>query len=668
MPHDEIPARPNESPTIVDERLRASERRFRSLVIGTSQIIWTTNPQGHVAGPLPMWQEFTGQSDEQVQQLGWLDAVHAKDLPRVRENWQRTVDEGRLFAIACRLRRSDGLYRHLTFRAVPVKDKGGAIREWIGSGADITEQRRLEEELSTRDARFQLVLRGSTDGIWDCDLRTGATYYSPRFRELLGSTEQEVEDTLEQFQARLHPDDRVRTVEAIEGHLQRRAPLNIESRLRTDAGEYRWFEIRGQALWDARGRAVRMAGSISDIHKRKAAEEALARAHTELEQRVAARTEDLARSLERQWLYSQQLRESAEASAAISRADQPAELLETLAHAARRILGARQATARFWLGEEPLVAVALGEAHANENAQAPAGGYLAAPLCGRQGDHLGVLEVAGQYDGEFTEEDEFILVHLAQVAAAALEVWHTQQRLQQSNLDLEAANKELEAFSYSVSHDLRAPLRAIDGFARIVSEDYGPQLPAEAAEYLALIRSNTQQMGALVDDLLNFSRLSRQPLVRRQVSVADLVREVFHRLASERQRRHVEITIHDVPDCGADPSLLRQVWLNLIANALKFTRRREIARIEVGHQRASDSAEEAYYVRDNGVGFDMRYASKLFGVFQRLHRAEDYEGTGVGLATVQRIVHRHGGRVWADARLDGGACFYFSLPNENENA
>ncbi len=231
--------------------------------------------------------------------------------------------------------------------------------------------------------------------------------------------------------------------------------------------------------------------------------------------------------------------------------------------------------------------------------------------------------------------------------------------LQHRATELEAANKELEAFSYSVSHDLRAPLRAINGFSRILSNEYAPQIPPEARRYLQMVQDNAQQMGCLVDDLLAFSRLSRSPLNKQAVAPNNIVRQVFTDLSHDQENRHIEIAIDELPECHADPALLKQVWINLIANALKYTRQREVACIQVGCQFLS--TKRVYFVKDNGVGFDMRYAHKLFGVFQRLHRAEDYEGTGVGLAIVQRIIHRHGGSVWAEAEINKGATFYFSL-------
>lgn len=236
-----------------------------------------------------------------------------------------------------------------------------------------------------------------------------------------------------------------------------------------------------------------------------------------------------------------------------------------------------------------------------------------------------------------------------------------EQRVADRTVQLEAANKELEAFSYSVSHDLRAPLRAIDGFSRIVMEDFGPTLPNEAQDYLRDVRANTQRMGDLIDDLLAFSRLSRQPVKKERVEPQEIVQKCLEELEPQQNGRRIEIRIGELPACMADPSLLRQVWENLLSNALKYSGKRDAALIEVGCQNSENGGQHVYFVKDNGVGFDMRYANKLFGVFQRFHRLEDYEGTGVGLAIVQRVVRRHGGRVWAEAEPDKGAAFYFTL-------
>jgi PAS domain S-box-containing protein len=235
-----------------------------------------------------------------------------------------------------------------------------------------------------------------------------------------------------------------------------------------------------------------------------------------------------------------------------------------------------------------------------------------------------------------------------------------EQRVKRRTAQLEAANRELESFSYSVSHDLRAPLRAIDGFSRILLKEHIDRLDAEGRRLLEIIRTNTRNMGRLIDDLLAFSRLGRREVKVADLDMGALVREVAGELQDTLGDRMVQYEIKPLPATRADRALMRQVWVNLLGNALKFTRPREAAVIEVGCRSAGD--EDVYYVKDNGVGFDKQYAHKLFGVFQRLHRYEEFEGTGVGLALVQRIVERHGGRIWAEGQVNGGATFYFSLP------
>jgi light-regulated signal transduction histidine kinase (bacteriophytochrome) len=239
-------------------------------------------------------------------------------------------------------------------------------------------------------------------------------------------------------------------------------------------------------------------------------------------------------------------------------------------------------------------------------------------------------------------------------------------RVNRRTAELQVANRELEAFSYSVSHDLRAPLRAINGFAGIVLEDFGPKLPAECRDYLERMRKGGLRMGELIDDLLAFARLSRQPLNRQPVDVTQLVHDVLTDLHLDQTGRNIETRIGDLPVCQGDRALLKQVWINLLSNAVKYSRDRNPSIVEIGTQQ--DNRQCAYFVRDNGVGFEMQYSHKLFGVFQRLHRVEEFEGTGVGLAIVQRIVHRHGGRVWASSEPNRGATFYFTLEQDRGNA
>ncbi|MCB9445110.1 MAG: HAMP domain-containing protein [Ardenticatenaceae bacterium] len=239
-----------------------------------------------------------------------------------------------------------------------------------------------------------------------------------------------------------------------------------------------------------------------------------------------------------------------------------------------------------------------------------------------------------------------------------------EQRVDERTAELEAANKELESFAYSVSHDLRTPLRAINGYTNILVEDYEPLLGVEGQRVCGVIRQQAERMGQLIDDLLAFSRLGRAEIRTDFIDMEMLANKVFDELKTEGEQVQIDFHMAALPEAVADPAMLRQVWVNLLSNAIKFSAKRERAVVDVGY--SQEAAETIYYVRDNGAGFDMQYADKLFGVFQRLHSEREFPGTGVGLAIVQRIIHRHGGRVWAEGAIDQGAAFYFTLPQKGD--
>jgi light-regulated signal transduction histidine kinase (bacteriophytochrome) len=245
---------------------------------------------------------------------------------------------------------------------------------------------------------------------------------------------------------------------------------------------------------------------------------------------------------------------------------------------------------------------------------------------------------------------------LEQVQAYASDL-ETQVKVRTEQLEAKAS--ELEAFTYSVSHDLRSPLRAMSGFAEVLIADFAGELSAEAQHYLERIRHNAQRMGALIDDLLGLSRVGRRELTRKNIAPKVILEEILSELEADGQIGNALIQIQEMPPCKADPVLLKQLWMNLLTNAIKYSKNRDKPEIIIGAKQ--ERQETIYFIQDNGIGFDMQYAEKLFGVFQRLHSSNDYEGTGIGLATVHRIIERHGGRIWAQAGLDKGASFFFVL-------
>ena len=306
---------------------------------------------------------------------------------------------------------------------------------------------------------------------------------------------------------------------------------------------------------------------------------------------------------------------------------------------------------------------------------AESGGEVALPIV-TSGNFYGVLRFCSRASQRrLTPGQIKALEILVGTAAAALEGASLltqlrslnrdlEQRVRERTKELQSANADLESFSYSVSHDLRAPLRAVDGFCQMFIEEFGGGVPEEGHRILEKVRVGTTRMNQLIEGLLRLARFSQQPLNTRRVQTGVLVTQVAAHFRDLLEGRSVQMVVGELPDCLADGALLEQVFTNLISNALKFTAGRPETRIEIGSQRID--AEVAYFVKDNGVGFDMRYADRLFGVFQRLHSQTEFEGTGIGLSIVHRIIRRHGGRTWAESALQKGATFYFTLPQPEE--
>ena len=466
---------------------------------------------------------------------------------------------------------------------------------------------------------------------------------NPAWEKVLGFTTEEILAT--PFMERIHPDDVEKTIAAYEGLKHGDKVLSFENRCRCKNGSYRWL------LWSAQpliGEKLVFA-SARDLTERKQIEETLSQSE-ERNRSIIKSAHDAFISIDKQGRIKD-WNLQAEAIFGWTRAEALGRLLhETiipLQYREEHLRGIRHLQVT---GDGPVLDKRIELAALRRN-----------------GDEFPV-EIAIwplQMEGETTYNAFVRDITVRKEAEKRIRCLN--EELKERALQLEASNKELEAFSYSVSHDLRAPLRHIHGFVELLQKSPAIQAEKSSCHQMSVIAKAAKQMGHLIDDLLAFSRTNRIEMHPVRLDMRKMVDDAIESLDAECFGRTVKWDIKPLPEVKGDARLLRQVWVNLLSNALKYTRSREVAQIEVGHT-VDDSGTDSggrkltFYVRDNGVGFDMQYVSKLFGVFQRLHRSDDFEGTGIGLANVQRIIHRHGGRVWAEGAVDSGAAFLFSIP------
>jgi PAS domain S-box-containing protein len=456
-------------------------------------------------------------------------------------------------------------------------------------------------------------------------------------------------------------DSRKKIEQAVREAVEMAKPYDLELEMVTARGNHKW--VRTMAFpFVQDGKVVKVQGIFQDITERKQIEKALQQAHDQLELKVQERTAALSEANallqalmdylpDHIYFKDRQSRfiRNSRSQATLMGLNDPAEAIgktdfDFFPHAAKAFAEEQEVMS----SGKPLVDF-------EEWVVWPDGketwvSTTKLPLRDSKGQTIGIFGISH----DITERKR------------------AEQSIRQLNADLEkqalllqAANKELEAFSYSVSHDLRAPLRAIDGYTRILVEDYETILNDEGKRICGVISREARRMGQLIDDLLAFSRLGRKEMYSSKIEMRTLVVSVLNELLNEEDRERIDFRIAKLHPAQGDSSLIRQVWVNLLANAIKFTSKKEAPVIEVGCKTSKD--ELVYFVRDNGAGFDMEYANKLFGVFQRLHSDSEFEGTGVGLAIVQRIIRRHEGRVWAEGEVGKGATFYFALPRKETN-
>lgn len=508
-------------------------------------------------------------------------------------------------------------------------------------GLNIHRRRIAEKNLLAKTEELDRYFLSSLDLLCIADTDGFFRRLNPEWEKTLGYPLDELEG--QRFLDFVHPEDVAATLASIDQLNTSNSVLNFVNRYRCKDGTYRWIEWRSF-------RFDKMIYAVArDISERKWVEEALRASESNFKGIFENAVEGIYRTTMDGRVIS-----ANPAMARILAYDTTEELIKDLGDV-RQKLYVRPEDRDVFLAAIRQSGIVQGyELQFYRKDRQVIWAELNSRL--RQDEQSGELFIDG-FVNDITERKQ-----------AEAEVYRLNAELEKRVMDrtarLEAANKELEAFSYSVSHDLRAPLRAIDGFTKILLEDYGKTLDDEGKQVCGIIRDNTKRMSQLIDELLAFSRLGRSEVKYTSIDMTTLVRSVFQELTPPDDRAHIELRLDPLLDAVGDHAMIRQVWMNLLSNAVKFSSKRERSVIQVGC--IEENCEIVYFVRDNGIGFDMQYKEKLFGVFERLHSGREFDGVGVGLAIVQRVILRHGGRVWAEGEVDKGATFFFSLPLKSD--
>jgi PAS domain S-box-containing protein len=636
-----------------EEALRENHARLRKVLeVETVGVLFWDLTTGRLVDANDTFLNLMGysRSDVQAGELTWQKLTPPEYLEMSRAELRKFAASGRVGPYEKEYFHKDGTRQWFVFAGSSLG--GNSCVEFC---VDISERKKAEVDLRDSERRVRSLMESTAEAIVGDDLEGNCTFCNPAALRLLGYKDQ-AELLGKKLHVTMHHSQADGTPFSTDN-----CPIGQAVRAGYE------FHSDDLVLWRKdgtcfpaecwshpvcnQGKTIGAVLTFFDISERKHAEEEIREGRTRLEAALASMTDAVFISdLEGRFVdfndaFATFHKFSRKADCAKTLAEYPA-FLDVFMENGQAAPLEMWAVPRALRGET--VTNAEYSLRRKDTDESWVGSYSFAPIRGEGGEIVGSVVVARDITQKKANEQEILRLNE-----------DLEQRVEQRTAQLQAANKELEAFTYSVSHDLRAPLRHIVGFSRMLAEEFGQTLPPEARHYVQRISDGTRRMGVLVDDLLNLGRVGRQELQLQVTGLRSIVDEVVSDLSPECANRQVEWKISALPFVDCDPRLLKQVLQNLLSNALKFTRPRNPAVIEVGQK--DENGASMIYVRDNGVGFSMKYSDKLFGVFQRLHRQEDFEGTGVGLATVQRIIQKHGGRIWAEAELDKGATFYFTL-------
>jgi PAS domain S-box-containing protein len=633
------------------EFLRVSERRYRELIERLPAAVYTCDAEGRIQLYNQAAEDLWGRK-LQIGEDVWCGSLRlsrpdGSPLPLAESPMAVAVRQGRgSEGEEIIIHRPDGSTRHVLAYPRPIRDESGMVTGAVNMLLDLTERKRTEDHLKANEVRTRAMFDSALDALITMDAEGRVQDFNPAAERIFG----------------------YRRADAI-GHLVAELIIPPELRERHRAGLRRYLETGEISVL---GRRIHMPALTAEGKEIPVEFSITVTRQPGLPPFFTASLRDISDRIRSE-------RATAHLAAIVTSSDdaiisKDVEGIVTSWNAsAERLFGY---TAEEMIGQPVLRLIpADGQNEEREILSRISRGerieHYETVRCRKDGTRLTVsLTISPLFDAHGRVIGASKIARDITHQKRAEEALRDRERalsmandeLLQQKAGLAEANKELQSFSYSVSHDLRAPLRTIDAYVRIVEEDHLPELNTEVRRCLGVVKKAAGQAGELIDDLLEFSRLGRVGMDFRPTRMTELAREVAEGLQTVQQGCALDLTIGDLPRCHGDWRLLKAVWTNLLGNAFKFTRYRDPAQIEVGwlpDDRQADAT--VYYVKDNGVGFDMKYAHKLFGVFQRLHLKDEFEGTGVGLAIVQRIVQRHGGRVWAEGKVDGGATFFFSL-------
>lgn len=646
-----------------EEALRAVNQRLQLALQAAGMSEWELDLKSGKFQHAEWFDQLAGDKERESA----LEFIHPHDRPAVQQALERLRrGEAESFELTHRLMQESGEARWAQTWGRLARGADNQPAKIFGLTMDITERKRAEIALQESEALYRQAIEAVDAVPYFLDYRQEAyTFMGAKIEQITGYRADEMTpelfNHLVQYSIPIGEIARYSWQEAAQR--ARRGEVAIwrtDNLIRRKDGSLGWLLDSAVQVRDARGEVYGSIGILQDITERKQAEAEILKLNAELEQQVEARTQELEVSRDR---LAQALRLANMAyweydipQGILRLNDQFYDVLRTsAAQAGGYEMTFEQYLQRFVHPEDiPLVRNRKRTDRPPSELGLYAGNqYEYRVLCGDGTVQYAVVD----YQVIYNEQQEPVLAYGYHMDITQRK--QAEMALAQRSQQLESANRELEAFAYTISHDLRAPLRAVQGYARVLAEDYAAQLSPEARQALDRISHSALRMSALIDDLLEFSRLGRQPLNRQWVQPNRILEQALSDLSPEYESRPVQFEIQELPACQADPALLHLVFENLLSNALKYSRQRNPALIAVGSLKRN--GQTVYFVRDNGIGFDMKYAEKIFGVFQRLHSDEEYEGTGIGLATVQRIVQRHGGEVWVEAQVDRGATFYFTL-------